>query len=882
MADVSKFAGAALLLPALVCAQQPATPGKAPAPPAQPEGRTVTPAVEVVAPRVRVVTPLPGVVVDRETMTTSVQTVDDKQIESSRSVSVTDVLNTQMQSVSVNDYTGNPFRQDVNYRGFSASPLIGTPQGLSVYLDGVRVNEAFGEVVNWDLLPLNAIQRMDLVPGSNPLFGLNTLGGALAISTKSGFTTPGVDATVLGGSWNRRQVQVSGGGNRGNAAGFLAYNRLQEDGWRDNSPSQLDQFFTRGDVRGRFGQLTLSGLFAETTLVGNGVVPIEQFQARPESVFSAPDENNNRLAHLSAVGRMDLRDTTSLSLLGYYRNLKQRTSSGDIYDEWDQAGNGRTGPCPNPNPSTYPDGAAEIDAPGCPGITPNGVFNRGRSEQQSYGLSAQLNWLTERNQLVLGTAFDRNEVDFGQGQQLGWVGPTRDIYLDPASSAGNDLVALRQEILRNQLTGSSTTFSLFGSDTWSVRNNLHLSFGARYNYTRVVNELYSDRPIPLYQFTTTQFNRLRPICGAETDPLARYYCSSGDYRYEAFNPAVGVSWLPQPQVNLFANISRGSRAPSALELGCARDREAEELFRGRNNGKLQGCSIPTALTNDPFLPQVRSTSYELGARGELLGGTQWNAAVFRTDLEDDILFVSLGRKNRGVFDTFGSTRRQGLELGLERAIGRVRWRAYYSHVDATFQDTARIVNLSNSTSSKTPGQVNEFVVQPGDRIPGIPRDSLRLGLNLDVTPRFNLGFTVVGQTWQYVRGNENNDHQPVGTDSDGSSVTARYDPTITVKPGRAYAGEGRISGFAVLNMTAAYRLTNELSLFMRVDNVFDRQFATGGELGLNPFTPSRWGLRDESGFNYNSFDWTHSLFVGPGAPRALWIGLTYSWRGKGG
>jgi outer membrane receptor protein involved in Fe transport len=866
--------GAALLLPAMVCAQKPEDGAQ--------EAQTVTPTVEVVAPRLRMITPLPGVVIDRETASTSVQSVEEKQIEASRSASVTEVLNTRAQSVTVNDYTGNPFRQDVNYRGFSASPLIGTPQGLSVYLDGVRVNEAFGEVVNWDLIPLNAVQRMDIIPGSNPLFGLNTLGGALAISTKSGFSAPRATATVLGGSWNRQQLQVSGGGSQGNLAGFLAYTRVREDGWRDNSPSALDQVFARGDVRGRFGQFTLSGILADTDLVGNGVVPEEMYRARPQTVFTSPDENSNRLAHLSAIGRLDLRDTTSLSLMGYYRQLKQRTSSGDIYDEWDQAANGRTGPCPSPDPSTYPDGAAEVDAPGCAGITPNGVFNRGTSDQQGYGLTAQLQWVTERNQLVVGTAYDRGEVDFRQTQQLAWVGSDRNVYLDPTSSPGNDLVALRQEILRNQLNGSSTTLSAFFNDIWSVRPNLHLNFGARYNHTRVINELISDRPIPLYQFTTVQFNRLRQRCGAETDPRARFYCSQGDYTYTALNPAAGVSWLPNPRVNLFANYSRGSRAPSALELGCARDRTAEEAFRRTNNGKLQGCSIPTALTSDPFLPQVRSTSYELGLRGELYRDVLWNAAAFRTDLEDDILFVSVGKRNRGVFDTFGSTRRQGFELGIERPQGRLRWYGSYSRVDATFEDEARIANLSNSTSSKVPGQPNEFVVQPGDRIPGIPRDSLRFGLDYDFTPRLALGFAVIAQSWSYVRGNENNDHAPGGTDSDGSAVTARYDPSITTSPGRAYVGQGKVTGYAILNLNASYRLSDQWSMFLRIDNVFDRQYATAGELGLNPFTPSRFGMRDASGFNYNSFDWTHSLFVGPGAPRAFWLGVTYSWSGRGG
>ena len=84
---------------------------------------------------------------------------------------------------------GNPFQPDVNYRGYTASPLLGTPQGLSVYMDGVRLNQPFGDVVSWDLIPRLAIcHRSPLMPGSNPLFGLNTLGGALAMQTKDGRT----------------------------------------------------------------------------------------------------------------------------------------------------------------------------------------------------------------------------------------------------------------------------------------------------------------------------------------------------------------------------------------------------------------------------------------------------------------------------------------------------------------------------------------------------------------------------------------------------------------------------------------------------------------------------------------------------------------------
>lgn len=855
------------LLPFVVSAQQSA-----------PATEAIAPPVEVTAPRLRIITPLPGVVMDERSTTTNVQSVTGEEIRQSRAVSVTDVLNTQVQSVNVNDYTGNPFSQDVNFRGFSASPLIGTPQGISVYLDGVRINEAFGDVINWDLLPLNAVERIDVVPGSNPMYGLNTLGGALAISTRSGFSSPGTEASFLAGSWDRKQWQASVGGNNGMLGGFAAFNFLREDGWRDNSPSALDQFFGRADVRPEFGQITVSMLAAETDLTGNGVVPYEQWEDNPERVYTSPDTTVKDLLQLTLNGRWDVTDAVSLSGLGYFRKLRQDSVSGDFWDEWPAAAR-RTNPFNPDYPCfdlttfdyQYPDGAVEIDAPGCPGALPNGVFNNGTSDQDGYGLAAQMSWLTERNQLVVGATLDINDVEFEQTQQLGWIDNDRTVYLAPDDPLADDLVAMRVPIVRNRLKGSSRGHGLFFYNVLTPRPDLNLSFGARYNRTRVKNELASDLPIPLYQFTPQFLANRSDSCRDDSNQAARFQCSEEEFVYESVNPAAGVSWLPRQDVNLFANWSRGSRVPSAIELGCARDPDPDV-------GKLQGCSIPTALTNDPYLPQVRSTSYELGARGVWRDRYLWNAALFRTDLTDDILFVSLGQKNRGVFDSFDRTRRQGLELGLQQQLGRWRWSAAYTRLEATFEDSATVVNLSNSTASKTQGELNEFDIEPGDTIPGIPEDSLRLGLSFDVTPRFNLGLNVVAQSYVYARGNENNDHEPGGTDSDGSSVSARYDPTITVSPGRAYVGDGKTDAFAVVNLNATYRMSKSFSVFMRVDNLFDEQYVTAAELGLNSFTPSRWGARDAGGFNYNSYDWTHSQFVGPGAPRAVWVGVAFSSR----
>ena len=254
--------------------------------------------VEVFGERSQIITPLPGVDFDKSQISTNVQTATGDDIKKSGAINTTQFLNERMQSITVNDNTGNPFQQDVNFRGFSASPLIATPQGVSIYLDGVRVNESFGDVVNWDLIPVNAIDSVALIPGASPLFGLNTLAGALSVSTKTGFTASGIDGATRFGSWGRRTGELSVGGNNGVVGGFFAYNRIREDGWRNNSPSDLEQIFGRADYVSDLLNISVSGLAADNTLLGNGLIPITDFRQDPEQVLhlpTAPSINSNTL-----------------------------------------------------------------------------------------------------------------------------------------------------------------------------------------------------------------------------------------------------------------------------------------------------------------------------------------------------------------------------------------------------------------------------------------------------------------------------------------------------------------------------------------------------------------------------------------------------------
>jgi outer membrane receptor protein involved in Fe transport/ketosteroid isomerase-like protein len=289
--------------------------------------------VAVRAKRYKEIGPMPGLNLTKEQIPGNVQSITAEDIKELHSLSISDLLNTKLQSVNVNDYQGNPFQMDVTYRGFTASPQLGTPQGLSVFFDGIRVNEPFGDVVNWDLIPMNAISSLDVFPGSNPLFGLNTLGGALSIKSKSGFKDAGVSAEVLAGSYGRKQLQVSGGWNNGSFAAFGAGNFFLEDGWRSNSPSKVNQAFGKLEWQGERASLSLAGLGVKTKLVGNGTVPLELYNEDPTAVYTSPDETNNKLLQFQLSGAFDVSDTFNITAMAYNRASTRHSSAGDIIDE---------------------------------------------------------------------------------------------------------------------------------------------------------------------------------------------------------------------------------------------------------------------------------------------------------------------------------------------------------------------------------------------------------------------------------------------------------------------------------------------------------------------------------------------------------------------
>src|SRR5207244_2775458 len=158
---------------------------------------------EVARPAVPTSAPDPFAIA-RDKVPSNTEVLTSADFEHTRATNLLDSLSRALPGVSLGDQSGNSFQRDLNYRGFTASPVPGTPQGLAVYQNGIRINEAFGDVVNWSFIPDVAIMRLSLVP-NNPIFGLNAIGGAISIDMKNGFSYQGWQAEALLGSYGRIQ-----------------------------------------------------------------------------------------------------------------------------------------------------------------------------------------------------------------------------------------------------------------------------------------------------------------------------------------------------------------------------------------------------------------------------------------------------------------------------------------------------------------------------------------------------------------------------------------------------------------------------------------------------------------------------------------------------
>jgi TonB-dependent Receptor Plug Domain len=336
---------AVAMAPVAAVAQQNATPGTdsnaVPLPeirviattPIAPPRRTPTapvPSAAAAAPVAQTATAAEPGVVDLDKIPQNVQTIPASDFAPTKAPDLLQAMARALPGVALSDQTGNQFQLDLNYRGFIASPVIGTPQGLAVYQNGVRINEVFGDIVNWDFIPQSAINRMTLVP-SNPVYGLNAIGGALSLEMKNGFSYHGVEGDVTGGSFGRIGATAQAGGQKGSFSGYITADAIDDAGWRQESPSQLRRVFAdlgaRGDNNTEF-HVTFTG--ADNHFGAIAATPVQMLAQNWASVFyhSANDREPTRVPDgerkLAAHQYVDLPGDCLLSLFPPSPRRRQR------------------------------------------------------------------------------------------------------------------------------------------------------------------------------------------------------------------------------------------------------------------------------------------------------------------------------------------------------------------------------------------------------------------------------------------------------------------------------------------------------------------------------------------------------------------------------
>jgi iron complex outermembrane receptor protein len=670
--------------------------------------------------------------------------------------------------------------QDLRYRGFAASPLAGTPQGLAVYLNGIRVNEAFGDTVNWDLIPTNAIDRVDFWT-NNPVFGLNALGGAVNIQMKNGFTYQGFEAEAQAGSYGRRQGAIQYGAQKGDAAVYVAAQGAQDDGWRHQSPAEIARLYADVGWRSERSELHLIASGAANFFGVIGPTPMELLDRDRRAVFTWPQTTRNELAMLALNGRHAVTDEISVQGNAYVRDFRQRHVDGNVADVercsnassfpnrlcLDDDGFPRPTPVTtafrdqfaildqNNNPIPCPPGAGNTCAP-----VPYGTLDRTGTKTLTLGTSLQLTsdakLLGHDNHFVLGGSIDHGKTSFTSNSELAFIYPDLFVGLNPAIPGTGAIIHTLGNVgyIPIGLDAQNTYYGLYFANTLDLTPALSLTTGARLNVANI---------------------HLQDELGFAPD-------LNGRHSYMRVNPVVGATYKVTPGLTAYAGYSEANRAPTPLELGCANPNRP--------------CLIESALVSDPPLKQVVARTVEAGLRGTVpgeFGKIEWKLGAFRTDSMDDIIHVASFIQGRGFSTNVEATRRQGLEAGLQ--VKTQAWLAYanYSFLDATYQFSGDLPSPNNPSADEN-GDVH---VTPGKRIPGIPQHQFKAGVDYLVTPQWKVGGNIVAVGSQFFIGDDANQN-------------------------------AKLPAYWYVNLNTSYQISKEVQLFGVVTNLFDKRFATYG------------------------------------------------------
>jgi iron complex outermembrane recepter protein len=787
------------------------------------------------------VTPNQGVGLEKEKIPYNIQSASSDDLEQAQSLDLTDYLNRNIASININVAAGNPLQPDVQFRGYSASPLLGLAQGIAVYQNGVRINEPLGDSVNWDLLPQSAISNIDLIGGANPLYGLNTLGGALSITMKNGFNSEGHHLKIHGGSFDRRVLSAESSANNGEFGFYGNVNYFEEDGWREQSPSDAINFYTSFGWRNRLSELNLNFQHGNSELTGNGSIPVELLAIDRNAIFTAPDITENNMFMLSLDGSHSISDDIQVSGNAFYRRNKTDSFNGDgsefsvcglggtdvlmeglEEDDLEEIGLDDDDICNNQfadvdaletfltttatalgedDEFNLEDLSADLSGSGI--LSDQAINNISDRNQKSHGADLQIAFsgdiFNHNNLLITGFAYIRGESEFNAILELAELNPTTRSTFGLGTGTFVDDAATNIDTV-------SETFSFYFSNTLDINKQLSLTLSGRINNTQIELADQSGR---------------RPELNGEHD-------------FFRFNPAVGLTYRLSEEMSLYTGYNESSRSPTPIELACNDSVfnlvVAAAVAAGDDTDDVDfECRLPNAFLADPPLEQVVTKSFEFGSRGEW-ANTEYHLGFYHSTNENDILFQTTGRAT-GLFANVDKTRRWGIESSLRGQIGDIDWFTAYSYLEASFEDNFNVLSPNHPFADDN----GEIFVSAGDRIPGLPKHNFKVGADYFYNENISLGFDLSYSSNQVLRGDESNQIE-------------------------------KIDGYAVVNLRSRYRFNDNIEFFARINNVFDKDYESFGLLGEEP---SEVDVPLFSTF-------TNPRFLGPGAPRAGFVGIKLS------
>lgn len=752
------------------------------------------------------------------------QTLSSEDLGLTPNRSLAEILRAQFTSVNINHVQNNPFQPDVQYRGFTASPLLGLPQGVSIYLNGTRFNEPFGDTVNWDLIPLEALDNAVLFSTSNPVFGQNTLGGALGLNTKTGYTFTGTQLDASLGEHGRKELTVQSGINNDDWAAYVLASHYEEDGWRDYSPSEVTQVL--GTLSKKIGQhqINLTYLNVNSELLGNGAIPIDlQEFAGAGAVYTHPDKTSNALDFAALNGTFMLAENTSLQANIFLRENITDSINGDDSDfgpcflrenvitlcelededdddddDYDLADDDILSHNDDDDgeiPFADGDEIEAVDFIGYDGLALSeissiaadeldGTYNTGSAQNQSFGTTLQLNHQSNlagfEHSLLFGLTYQKADISYAADSAFGIL--ENDTAEDSRTVTPFDLLNAEARVL---LDVTSTHKSIYFSDIIAMSPKLSVNVAARFNQDHVLmNDLINEGKGSL----------------------------DGDHRFSQFNPAVGLSYQMSDSSELNLSVAQSSRVPSPAELSCADEDDP--------------CRLPNGFVADPPLDQVVTRTIE-ASYNYAVNNYSSSVTVYHSISEDDIIFQQAGStSSRGYFVNIDKTQRQGIELAAQWQSTDWHVGGSYTHLNATFE--APFVSFSPMNPMGPNRQVS-----PGDTIPGQPEQQLKSQIEYQGLDKLVIGAELLAASSQYYRGDEANEN-------------------------------AKISGYGLLNVYGVYDINGQVSLSFRVDNALDKSFYTFGTYGEADEV-----LEDI----YPEID--DPEFIGPAHPRMVSIGISY-------